>query len=128
MKKEKKSRNRLSFSLRTPWWIIHFDGFAYDGFSRYHVAGSYAGIVDPQRISNPRFHKNLLHYDKHGRLFSKTTRSFFGEPNHYDLNNRCLGYSRRQSAFRTNHYDRRGNLVGHTKHFLGFILVHHTIS
>ena len=103
-------------------------GLSYDGMSCYHVIGSYDGIVDPQRIFNPKLHNHLTHYDKQGRLISKTFRSFFGEPNHYDPHGRCIGYSRKQSAFRTNHYDRKGNLVGHSHHYLGFLLIHHMMD
>ena len=103
-------------------------GLSYDGMSCYHVIGSYDGIVDPQRIFNPKLHNHLTHYDKQGRLISKTFRSFFGEPNHYDPHGRCIGYSRKQSAFRTNHYDRKGNLVGYSHHYLGFLLIHHMMD
>ena len=121
-------RHRLSFSLRIPGGFLHFRGLTYDGCSRYHVIGSYEGIVDPQRITNPKMHKNLTHHDRRGRVISKTIRSFFGEPNHYESHGRCVGYSRKQSAFRTNHYDRRGNLVGYSSHCFGILLIHYMMD
>ena len=123
-----KKSTQFRFSIHTPWWILHFAGLSYDGMSRYHVIGTYAGIIDPQRILNPKMHNNLTHYDKQGRVISKTIRNIFGEPNHYDHYGRCIGYSRKQSAFLTNHYDRSGNLLGHSHHFLGVLLIHHMMG
>lgn len=94
------------------------------GYSRYYAMGSCNGIIDPQRITNPRIHQNLVHYNKHGQPTTKTIRNTFGEPNHYDTRNRCVGYSRKQSGFRINHYDATGNLVGYSHSYLGVLLVH----
>ena len=124
-KETKAKRCRWHFSLRTPWRIIHFTCLSYNGVSCYHVLGTYNGIIDPQRISNPKMHNNLTHYDKQGRVICKTIRNFLGEPNHYDSDGRCVGYSRRQSSTRINHYDRRGNLIGYSCQYFGFILIHH---
>lgn len=123
-----KNKHKLNLSIHTPWWILHFAGLSYNGMSCYHVIGTYKGIIDPQRISNPKMHNNLTHYDKRGRVICKTIRNFLGEPNHYDPDGKCVGYSRRQSSIRLNHYDCRGNLIGYSFHFIGIFSVHHMMA
>ena len=95
---------QLGFSIRIPGLIIiHFEGWAFTGFSKYTPF------------------QGLAHYDPQGRCVSKSLRNITGEFNHYSCNNQCISYSRKTSFGKTTHYGSRGKKLAYSHSVLGFL-------
>lgn len=97
----------MSISIGTPLvGMLHFDGLRLVGTSRR------------------RGKQHLVHYNRRGKVSSRTDRNTFGQPNHTDRRGHSSGFSRAVTRRRYEHFDLEGNWLGSSRRIGGLLWIH----